>query len=791
MDNINRIVDYKNLFHLCLDHSDNLILVLSEDLKIKTINNSAKKILGWSKTKVSGKKISAVFERYATQPFISTNPDHTKTTTSTTYVAHKDRTLKICWDIIPTYGEDKSLLIFIIGKNRTELTPQELENLQLEYVVKYAPGFFYWKDIHSVYQGCNEEFARLAGLETSDQVIGKTDFDLIWKERAEQYIEIDKIVLNTGKARLNHEEVITISDNKTITAITNKVPLLDAKNQVVGILGITTDITDLKAAKERAEVANNAKTEFIANMSHDIRTPLTGVIGMSKILEDKVNNSEEKQYAHWVNESGKQLLSLFNDILDLVSAENVNDNALLNENFNLQQCIQNISELEMPTIKLKHLDLLIHIADDIPEYLVSDHTKLHRILLNLVGNSIKFTEKGNITIDVQMLERFDDSVHLKFSVIDTGIGIPEDLQSKVFDRFFRVNPSYKGIYKGHGIGLHIVNSYVDLLGGQIKLASKVNHGTTFSFDLLLKIGQAENNVSSDSKDTEQKVSIPSQLNNPLPDKPITSVAYLLLVEDNPIALKILQIAANSAGCLYESAEDGAAALELIKNKNFDLIVTDIGLPGMSGIELASAIRQWEELSSRKPVPIVGLTAHTGDKETKQCLKAGMNKVLMKPASFKLIQSIVEEFISRNKAERANAEASNKSDISSDLLSQKQLFDLSAFPLLDMEKGIVILGNKSLLKDMVTLMLNQGIDEDKINLERAYIAKDWKKIQSLAHKMKGGAAYCGLIRLQTACEHLEEHKSDNTSNLLEPLYIQLMEVVDITKRYIINWLKEQT
>lgn len=776
-----------------MEYSDSLMLIISDNLIIEDINPAAEKVLGWNKQEVCGKKILEVFETKSTQPFIDVPPPLLPEERSTEVIRNK-KIHKISWKIIPNHGKDsKYLSFFITGKERTELNTKQLENLQIENVVKYAPSFFYWKDCNSVYQGCNDEFARLAGLQSSEEVKGKTDFDLIWKDRATLYVEIDQMVLNTGKARLNHEEIITISDNRTITAITNKVPLLDDENNIIGILGITTDITDLKQAKERAEVANHAKTQFIANMSHDIRTPLTGVIGMSKIMEDKTKDLEEKQYAHWVNESGKQLLSLLNGILDVISAENVNDDDLINETFDLHRCIQDIAELELPTIKLKNLDLIIDIPENIPQHLVSDRTKLHRILLNLVGNSIKFTEKGHISIKVSLLEQIEDTVRLQFSVVDTGIGIPEEMQSKVFDRFFRVNPSYKGVYKGHGIGLHIAQSYVDLLGGEIKLTSKVNHGTTFYFDLLLQIGHPEELTHSDSgtlKGIEEKMhtafletkDLKNQSVNIKPDVP-----YLLLVEDSPIALKMLQIAATSAGCRYESAEDALLALDLAKTAPFDLIVTDIGLPGMSGIELTTAIRKWEKTNQKMPVPIVGLTAHSGDSETQQCLQAGMNKILIKPATFKLIQSIVKEFIVHHESVPASSLQNKKPR--ANLPSKEHLLTLSHFPVLDTEKGVVILGNEQLLKDMLTLMLHHGIDEDKQKIEQAYSKKNWDKVQELAHKMKGGASYCGMVQLQMACEYLERYPQNEHSSLPEQLYNQVISTIDITKQYVTKWLKD--
>lgn len=804
MNNKINDMDYKSFCNLCFEQSDNLFLILSEDYIINDLNPEAEKILGWEKTNVLNKNINDLFHETSIQPFI--NPDKSNCPDNNiTYIFNKkNQNLKIEWIITLIPGTlDKKVHIVIMGKKIPEITYEQLEILQLENAVKYAPGFFYWKDINSVYQGCNDEFARMAGLVSRTQVKGKTDFDLIWKESAEHYVEVDKEVIKTGIAKLNHVEVIPISSNKVITAITNKVPMRDNNGDIIGILGITTDITyqkeiehALSVAKDLAEVANRAKTEFIANMSHDIRTPLTGVVGMSKIMENITNDPEEKQYARWINESGEQLLSLLNGILDVISADNVNDSDLVQESFDLKLCIQDIAQLELPTIKLKNLELELDIPDEIPKYLVSDRTKLHRIILNLLGNSIKFTQRGHVGISVQLLERMDDSVRLRFNISDTGIGIPEELQSKVFDRYFRVNPSYKGIYKGHGIGLHIAQSYVELLGGEIKLTSKVNHGTTFYFDLLLKTGsevetgQLDGTVTSHNKEASPPQNIKLPRRSVVTDQ---NSPHLLLVEDNPIARHLIELISTDAGYRYTSAENAELAFRLVQSKNFDLIITDIGLPDMSGTELAQTIRDWERETNHSPIPIIGLTAHTGKSEEKKCLQAGINKIIIKPASLKVIQDSVKKLIPHKGViltpkdpEPKTLKAKFEADLPE---TEEGLFQLDQFPLLDVENGLSILGNEQTLREILTLMLNEGIDSDRLLIEQSHEQQDWDTIEALVHKMKGAAAYCGTVKMHRACQYLERSRKAGHHQVLEQLYTQFLNVLDETKHFLTVWLNQ--
>ena len=451
------------------------------------------------------------------------------------------------------------------------------------------------------------------------------------------YQMAEKIKLLGEKARYSENYRIIRPNGEIRWFMDNGFPLYDENGICFGVTGLAIDVTEqknaeivLKIAKEAAESANRAKTAFIANMSHDIRTPLSGIVGLSALLEDSVQHPEQKQYAHWINESGGQLLGLLNGILDVVSAENVREDDLHEESFDLSQCIRDIVQLELPTTKLKHLDLRFEINEDVPAYIISDRTKIHRILLNFLGNAIKFTDAGHITIKVTCQAIDNHRAQLQFSVADTGIGIPLELQDSVFDRFYRASPSYKGTYTGHGVGLHIAQSYAKLLNGDITLTSQEGVGTTFYFNLSCKIGV----------DTAERINTTSSTLCPSNKKS----PYILLVEDNPIAMKIVKSIVATAGCQLDAAVDGKQALELATSKTFDLIITDIGLPGISGHEFTRQFRTWETTRPQKPIPIIGLTAHARETAMKECLDCGMNDVFSKPMTPQMMQAIKEKYI---------------------------------------------------------------------------------------------------------------------------------------------------
>ncbi|MDP3561961.1 MAG: ATP-binding protein [Legionellaceae bacterium] len=784
--------DYKTLLNVCLQHSDNLFLILSDDLIIQDINPVAEKILGWRKEKVLNRNIENVFQEYATPPFIEKMA--IKNGTKITYALHHGQKTKLIWRIILVDVENEGQLILIVGTNESYLYT-EWEFLQLDSVVKYAPGLLYWKDENSVYLGCNDEFARLAGLNSRTELPGKTDYDLIWKERAQFYIDVDQRVMDSGNVIINHEEEITISDGKTINAVTNKVPLFDRDGRVIGVLGITVDITKqkkteqaLQIAKEKAETANYAKTEFIANMSHDIRTPLTGIIGISDILEKLETKSNLKQFAHDIHDCGEQLLGMLNSILDIVSADHVNENDIHEDIFDIYKCVESLAGIEKPTVVLKNLDFIVNVDPQIPQYLINDQAKIHRIILNLLGNAVKFTLSGSITLDVTLINQTDNIAIIRFMVTDTGIGIPLNQQDKVFDRFFRASPSYKGLYTGHGVGLHIAQSYAKLLGGEIQLSSQEGVGTSFYFELPCKI----------SRDDISQENLPtSEFPRKAIDKVISDVnndICFLLIEDNPIALKILESLVSNAGYRFISVMDGESALNLAQTQSFDLIISDIGLPGISGIEFTIQVRAWEIEQQKKAVPIVGLTAHADEAVHNECLQAGMNNVFTKPMSFTILQSIISKFIpSKLPSVQQNSSTLNLSGLGPNLPdTENELFELESFPLLDIDQALQCMGNNhDVLNEVLNSLVNQEIPTEKAAIEIAYTEKNWVEIERLTHKMKGGAACSGLVKMKYACQYLERYLKAGHSQLAEELYKQLLVVFDKTHEVITQWMQNNT
>lgn len=684
------------------------------------------------------------------------------------------------------YDEVKKLAQELIG-NSQDNDKDIIEHVKaiydyMENIISEIPVSVYWMNKNYKYLGCSNSMAKLLNLRSRHEIVGKTYADLYDKKSSSCYKRADTEVMKTGVS-LSLEEPLYFADGSKRIYLSKKVPLLDSKKKIIGMLGISLDVTErkeaeqaLKTAKEAAEAANKAKTEFIANMSHDIRTPLTGVIGLSKMLERDISDPVHKEEAHLLAESGVQLLDMLNEVLEDVRAGYSNDVDVINEHFDLFATIDTLIKLEAPTTTAQNIALGSSINDDVPQFIYSDRRKITHILLNLLGNSIKFTKTGKVTIEVSVLDISTFDVHLRFGVIDTGIGIPKVLQKKVFDRFFKVDTSFKGIYTGYGLGLHIVKSYVSLLGGNITIASKEGCGTSVYFDLQCQLGKQS---LIDKVATEQEVITMPRIEQRL--------GKVLLVEDNHVALKVLEDLIAKTNLESLSAVNAEQAFDLVKVNKFDFIITDLGLPGMSGQELAQNIREFEQESSCDPVAIFGLTAHANADIMKESTSFGMSGVFTKPVSQDdLIKMLgVIQFTQGNNLQQQGTQKT------SDLPARDaELFAIDEFPVLDVSDALQIIGNdRDLYNNVLKTLVTDELPSELEAITKAYAKNDFAEVARLVHRLKSGILYVGAKRLSTACLFLERYYKTGQTKLLLKLYKQFWKTSQDTLHALQEYLKK--
>ncbi|HCL04820.1 MAG TPA: hypothetical protein DHW64_02145 [Chitinophagaceae bacterium] len=610
----------------------------------------------------------------------------------------------------------------ITEKKKIELELKESEQrrnenqLRLEAILENTTSLIFIKNLDGRYIMINRRFREVMGV-SDEMVLHKTDYDFSEKETADHYKRLDDEVISTRKPVESEEWVYGPEGRKNLLVI--KFPLIDHRRKIFGISGIATDITDrvlyqqkLIEARKNAEEAKQLQEQFLANMSHEIRTPMNGIQGMTNLLMQTELNSQQKEFTGMIKRSVNNLLVIVNDILDF-SKIKAGRLTIDKTAFSIREVLNNVKAQFEHEVSGKKLQLLIEYELTLPETVIGDPYRLNQVLVNVVGNAIKFTVAGEVHIKVEQLNQRDNKSDFLFTVSDTGIGIPEDKTNVIFDAFTQAGPDIARNYGGAGLGLAICKGLVELQQGSITVSNIPGGGSVFSVSLPYEVQETNNDATDDSLLLKGK--------------------RFLVVEDNEVNQKLVSYVLKKVGGAVDIAHNGRMAIDLLENKTayYDLIIMDIQMPVMDGYEATEYIRTVLQLQT--PIIAMTATALKGDQEKAE--QVGMNEFMLKPFDFNDLYKRLVKLIATKK------ETITENDTT---MNGEKLYDLSLLEGLD---------DKESLLDVLNLFLENTPNQIK-ELSILGTTEQYDDIYKLAHKLKGALAMLQASRISELLGKIE-------------------------------------
>lgn len=619
----------------------------------------------------------------------------------------------------------------------------------LNSLIQNSPLAIIVTDPEHKLQMCNPAFESLFGWRQAD-ILGKKIEKIVGspteesEQIADKMVHGDQVHFATQRKR---------SDGSTIDVELYAVPLR-GKGKIGRVLAMYHDITErvraeeaLVRAKDAAEAASRAKSEFLANMSHEIRTPMNGVIGMSDLALDTELTPEQREYLSMVKSSAHSLLGVLNDILDFSKIE-AGKLDLESAGFRLRHSLDETLKALQFHAHQKGLRLTWHVMEDVPDNLEGDVGRLRQVLINLVGNALKFTEAGQVTVEVEQKESSPAGTMLHFRVRDTGIGIPGEKRALIFDPFTQADSSTTRRYGGTGLGLSICGRLVKMMGGEIWVDSKVGHGSTFHF--TVRVGVADAKRVASQPDPWEQTEGPGPDGSGIADavemqeKSLT----LLLAEDNPVNRLVAKKLLEKQGHTVLVAENGIEAISSFEREreHIDAILMDIQMPEMDGLTAIRTIRAREKAAGGR-VPVIALTAHAMKGDREKCMEAGADDYITKPLHTPDLLAALARARSQNAVAVALENRTPPPAAPTETRTDGERIDWAA-ALEHVE------GDRELLAEVARLFVEEW-SITRAELDASLDKHDLKVTERLAHGLKGAAANLGAQSISEPAFRLEK------------------------------------
>ncbi|MCZ8640938.1 aerobic respiration two-component sensor histidine kinase ArcB [Escherichia albertii] len=645
------------------------------------------------------------------------------------------------------------------GQLKIEIKEREETQIQLEQQSSFlrsfldaSPDLVFYRNEDKEFSGCNRAMELLTG-KSEKQLVHLKPADVYSPEAAAKVMETDEKVFRHNVS-LTYEQWLDYPDGRKACFEIRKVPYYDRVGKRHGLMGFGRDITERKRYQDALERASRDKTTFISTISHELRTPLNGIVGLSRILLDTELTAEQEKYLKTIHVSAVTLGNIFNDIIDMDKMER-RKVQLDNQPVDFTSFLADLENLSALQAQQKGLRFNLESTLPLPHQVITDGTRLRQILWNLISNAVKFTQQGQVTVRV----RYDEGEMLHFDVEDSGIGIPQDELDKIFAMYYQVKDSHGGKpATGTGIGLAVSRRLAKNMGGDITVTSEQGKGSTFTLTIHAPSVAEEVDDAFDEDDM------------PLP------ALNVLLVEDIELNVIVARSVLEKLGNSVDVAMTGKAALEMFKPGEYDLVLLDIQLPDMTGLDIS------RELTKRYPredlPPLVALTANVL-KDKQEYLNAGMDDVLSKPLSVPALTAMIKKFWDTQDDEESTVttEENSKSEALLDIPMLEQYLELVGPKLIT--DGLAVF--ERMMPGYVSV------------LESNLTAQDKKGIVEEGHKIKGAAGSVGLRHLQQLGQQIQSPDlpawEDNVGEWIEEMKEEWRHDVEVLKAWVAKATKK--